>query len=260
MNKNTKKAEKMNFVGKILTDRDLYGNSMSLAKIVNCSKTNKKDKASFIVFQNDIKALASLAFDIFKDRFNAMNDVDKVANMNEFNDDKNKRDTMFKAIDSIISDIGTVGPGGLAGPSLIYNHAVEHCYKYFDVYHGEAMLVKSQLDNAKKTLKNYLDAPNGVNKDAITNASLQVDRLSSKLDELKKKAGSVTLEWRQIGDVAFCADMEKFLCKLAKKQAPMTESEYKDFKKSCREESKANAKKVAKEKIDKKNKTENVDK
>lgn len=250
MNKN----ESMNFIGKLLTDRDLYGNSMSLAKIMSNSKTNKKDKAAFSVFQDDIKALLPIAFNVFKSRMSVANTPENVENMNEFNDNEKDRQDMFNAINTIIDEIGVVGPGKIANTVAIYHYAVNTSFKFFDVYHDEALLIKSQLVNAKKQLKDYLDAPNGVNKEAITTTSTQVDRLTKKLDELKKKPGSVTLEWRQIGETAFISSMEKFLCKLAKKQNPMDADEYKAFKKAMREESKAKAKKTTtkKEETDKK--------
>lgn len=234
--------EKMNFIGKLLTDRDLYSNSMSLSKILSTSKTNKKDKAAFTVFQDDLKALLPIAFNIFKTRMSVTDTPEKAESMNEFHDDVKARQEMFNAINTIIDDIGTIGPGKIANTVAIYHYAVNTSFKFCDVYHGDMLLVKSQLTNAKKQLNGYLDAPNGVNEEAITTTSVKVDRLTDKLEELKKKPGSITLEWRVTGETAFISSMEKFLCKLAKNQYPMNADEYKAFKKSMREESKAKAK------------------
>lgn len=238
--------EKMTFVGKILTDRDMFGGSMTLAKTVENCKCTKAQKAEFIVFQNDIKALLPLAFEIFVDRFNAVHSVDSVENMNEFSDNAEKRNALFNAISVVIDDIGMIGAGKLAEASIIYNHAVEHSFKYFDEYHGDALLVKSQLTNAKKTLQGYLDAPNGINTEAITSTQATIERLENRLAILKTKPGSVTLEWRQIGTNAFVADMEKFLCKLAKNQLPMSEDEYKEHKKSLKKATNDKVKKAKK--------------
>lgn len=238
--------EKMNFVGKILTDRDLFGGSMSLAKSIENYKCNKTQKAEFVIFQNDIKALLPIAFSIFVDRFNTVHSADSVKNMDEFSEDPEKRNALFEAIAAVVDDIGIIGAGKLVGTSMIYAHAVEHSFRYFDEYHGEALIVKSQLVNAKKTLKEYLDAPNGVNTEAIATTQKTVDRLEKRLAILKTKPGNITLEWRQIGDGAFIADMEKYLCKLAKNQLPMTADEYKAYKKALKTATNDKAKKAKK--------------
>lgn len=231
-----KNENTMNFVGKILTDRDMFGNSMNLAKIIENSKVNKKDKADFVVFVDDIKALHNVAFGIFCDRMLTAKNADSANALNEYNDIEAERVKMFDAINAIFDDIGTIGQGKMIGHSVVYSHAIEHCFKYYDEYHGKALTVKSQLTNEKKTLKEYLDSPNGVNVEAIANAQNKVAKLEKELSELKKKPGMVTLEWRQSNANSFVADMEKFLCKLAKNQLPMSAEEYKNAKKSAKNE------------------------
>ena len=226
--------EKMSFVGKILTDRDMFGNSMSLTKIVDNSKVKKSDKAEFVVFVDDIKALHSLAFNAFRERMRNVTNADNANAMNEYNDSDEIRNAMFNAINAIFDDIGIVGQGKMIGHSLVYAHAIEHSYKYFDEYHDKALTVKSQLMNEKKTLKDYLNAPNGINTEVIAKCQNTVNRLENELETLKKKPGMVTLEWRESNANSFVADMEKFLCKLAKNQLPMSAEEYKNAKKNAK--------------------------
>lgn len=235
---------KMTFIGKILSDRDQFGGSMNLAKTVENCKCSKAQKAEFVVFQSDIKSMLPLAFSIFRDRFNAVHNADFVDNMNEFADDPDKRNALFSAISAVIDDIGIIGAGKLAGASMIYAHAVEISYRYFDEYHGKALTVKSQLTNAKKMLREYLDAPNGVNTEAISNTQKTIERLETELAMLKTRAGNVTLEWRQSGDGAFITNMEKFLCKMARNQEPMSDEEFKAYKKTLK--TATNNKKAAK--------------
>lgn len=229
------KNNSMNFVAKMLTDRDLFGNSMSIVKTIKNSKASKNQRAEYVVFSEDVSALSDIAFRVFRERMSATGNAENANAMHEFNDSDSLRNEMFTAINTIIDDVGEIGEGKLFCHAMIYAHAVESCYKFYDEYHGKALTVKSQLVNYKKTLREYMDAPAGVNAEAITTTQKNIERLEAELSELKKKPGMVTLEWRQVNSASFVADMEKYLCKLAKRQLPMSAEEFKAAKKAAKE-------------------------
>ena len=229
------KNNSMTFVAKMLTDRDLFGNSMSIAKTVKNSKASKNQRAEYVVFCEDVTELANVAFRVFRERMSTVANADSANAMHEFNDSEELRNAMFSAISAIIDDIGEIGEGKLIANAMIYAHAVESCYKFYDEYHGKALLIKSQLANYKKTMREYMDSPSGVNAEAITSTNANIERLEAELSELRKKPGMVTLEWRQANSASFVADMEKYLCKLIKRQLPMSADEFKAAKKAAKD-------------------------
>jgi hypothetical protein len=193
-----------------------------------------------------------IAYEIFCERMGNSNDTTKAESMNEFNDSDEKRNELFNAVSELIDDIGVIGQAKLINASFIYNFAVMNSFRFYDEYHGKALTVKSQITNDSKALKDAKKAPNGINAEYIATLEKRIESAQAELDELKKKAGMVTLEWGEISDNPFVNAMDKMLCKLAKNQLPKSLDEIKAEKKAQKDEN--NAKKANAEKGKGKNK------
>ena len=132
-------------------------------------------------------------------------------------DDLTKMDTtidksaLYGAIREVLALIGEVNGHKLNCNEAVAIMAVAEASRTVNVYHGEALMVKSQLDNVKSALRKVEDADNGVSEGYIANLEKQKSEFEEKLAELKLVPDMVTVERTRVNDKSFRASFEHYL-------------------------------------------------
>lgn len=124
---------------------------------------------------------------------------------------KKYSDDVHFVVSAIINAIGPVNGYHVRENNVIFLKAISVFEKSKEVFHGEALTVKSEKDNVSKELRNV---KTGMNPDYVASLEAQKEELSKRLNELRKIPGMVTTEPVPVSDETFRKAFERELARV----------------------------------------------
>ncbi len=168
------------------------------------------------------------------------------------NDDLSKMDTtinkdsLYEAIREVLALIGKVNNRKLNCNESMAIMICAEATKTVNIFHGEALTVKSQLTNVRKQLKDIDDVSEGINKEYRENLIKREAELSDKLNNLKTLPDMVTVERTRVSDKVFRAAVEHYLGDVITSQKMKTWDELEEERKAKNKKSNTHKKEIKK--------------
>lgn len=124
---------------------------------------------------------------------------------------KKYSDDVHFVVSAIINAIGPVNGYHVRENNVIFLKAISVFEKSKEVFHGEALTVKSQIANVRNDKKNVKA---GMSPDYVASLDAQEEELSKRLKELRKVPGMVTSEPVRVSDDTFRKAFERELARV----------------------------------------------